>query len=79
MFMALFAITNNMVIGAVAFVLAGYLPFLMLSSKRGRRQRALAMQLPEALDFLARVLQAGHSFSTGIQMISEEIPDPLKG
>jgi tight adherence protein B len=50
----------------------------MLSQKRGRRQRTLALQLPEALDFLARVLQAGHSFSTGIQMMSEELPDPLK-
>src|SRR5204863_8156518 len=46
--------------------------------KRGRRQRAIANQLPEALDFLSRVLQAGHSFSTGVQMMSEELLDPLK-
>jgi tight adherence protein B len=38
----------------------------------------IALQLPEALDFLSRILQAGHSFSTGIQMMSEELPDPLK-
>jgi tight adherence protein B len=49
----------------------------MLMQKRSRRQRSIAMQLPEALEFLARVLQAGHSFSTGIQMMSEELPDPL--
>ena len=78
-FMILLAITNNTIIGLVGFVLAGYLPFLMLGQKRGRRQRQLAMQLPDALDFLARVLQAGHSFSTGIQMMSEELPEPLKG
>jgi tight adherence protein B len=78
MFMILMAATNNLLIGGVALALGAYFPFLMLSQKRGRRQRALALQLPEALDFLSRVLQAGHSFSTGIQMMSEELPDPLK-
>jgi tight adherence protein B len=78
LFMIAFAATNNLMIAAVALVLGAYFPFLMLTQKRGRRQRALALQLPEALDFLSRVLQAGHSFSTGIQMMSEELPDPLK-
>ena len=71
--------TRNTVIASVAALLGGYAPFLLLSQKRAHRQRLLAMQLPEALDFLARVLQAGHSFSTGIQMMSEELPDPLRG
>jgi tight adherence protein B len=79
MFVLLMAATDNLVIGAVAFVLGAYFPFLALIQKRGRRQQTLAMQLPEALDFLSRVLKAGHSFSTGIQMMSEELIEPLKG
>ena len=71
--------TGNILIAAVGAALGGYFPFLMLMQKRGRRQRAIALQLPEALDFLSRILQAGHSFSTGIQMMSEELPQPLKG
>ncbi|HYO09405.1 MAG TPA: type II secretion system F family protein [Tepidisphaeraceae bacterium] len=78
MFLMLLLATNNMLIAGVAAALGGYFPFLMLGQKRGRRQRTLALQLPESLDFLSRVLQAGHSFSTGIQMMSEELPDPLK-
>jgi tight adherence protein B len=35
--------------------------------------------LPEALDFLSRVLRSGHSFSTGLQMMGEELPQPLAG
>jgi tight adherence protein B len=73
------SLTNNLVIACVAFVLGAYFPFLLLMQKRSRRQRAIALQLPDALDFLSRILQAGHSFSTGIQMMSEELPDPLKG
>ena len=34
-------------------------------------------QLPEALEFLCRVLRAGHSFATGLQMGADELPDPL--
>ena len=78
LFMVLMAATDNLVIAAVAFALGGYFPFLMLLQRRARRQQTLAMQLPEALDFLSRVLKAGHSFSTGIQMMSEELIDPLK-
>jgi tight adherence protein B len=70
--------TRNGIISLVAGGLGAYFPFLLLGQKRARRQRQLAMQLPEALDFLSRVLQAGHSFSTGIQMMSEELPDPLR-
>ncbi|MGB7156616.1 MAG: type II secretion system F family protein [Tepidisphaeraceae bacterium] len=53
------------------------LPFVVLAAKRARRQRALSSQLPESLDFLSRVLKAGHSFSTGIQMMGDELPKPL--
>ena len=79
LFMVGMLATQNMLIALVSGVLGGYFPFLMLMQKRGRRQRAIALQLPEALDFLSRVLQAGHSFSTGIQMMSEELPEPLRG
>jgi tight adherence protein B len=78
MFMVGTLMTDNLMISVVAMALGAYFPFLMLAQKRGRRQRQLAMQLPEALDFLSRVLQAGHSFSTGISMMAEELPDPLK-
>ena len=31
----------------------------------------------EALDLLARGLKAGHAFPTGLQMVAEEMPNPL--
>src|SRR3954466_10012314 len=44
------------IVTAVAAFIAGYIPFVVLSAKRSRRQRTLALQLPEALDFLSRIL-----------------------
>ena len=34
-------------------------------------------QFPDALDFLARSMRAGHAFSISLEMMSEEMPDPL--
>ncbi|HEX8912018.1 MAG TPA: type II secretion system F family protein [Humisphaera sp.] len=72
-----FAAGGNVWVSLVGGGFAGYLPFMYLNAKRGKRQRAMAAQLPEALDFLSRVLRAGHSFSTGLQMMADELPEPL--
>jgi tight adherence protein B len=55
----------------------GYFPFFVVSKKRASWQRAVTAQLPEALDFLSRVLRAGQSMATGLQMMSEELTQPL--
>jgi tight adherence protein B len=60
-----------------AALIGAYIPVLMVNTKRSSRQRAMTLQLPEALDFLCRILRAGHSFSTGLQMMGEELPEPL--
>lgn len=78
-FFLAFAIGGSLVVSVVGAGLAGYLPFFYLNNKRNKRQRLMADQLPEALDFLSRVLRAGHSFSTGLQMMADELPQPLAG
>jgi tight adherence protein B len=67
--------------GAAVFCgfVAGALPFLIVSQKVAKHQKNIEDQLPEALDFLSRVLRAGHSLATGLQMAGEEIPEPLAG
>jgi tight adherence protein B len=53
------------------------LPWLLLMRIRGARLRKLEQQLPEAADFLGRALRAGHSFANVMQMVGEELPDPI--
>ena len=36
-------------------------------------------QLPEGMDFLGRALKAGHSLSSGLQMMGAELPQPIAG
>jgi tight adherence protein B len=74
-----YALFGSPLIAVVLGLVGLYLPFFQLNRKRNKRQRMIAEQLPEALDFLARVLKAGHSFSTGLQMMADELPQPLSG
>jgi tight adherence protein B len=71
-------------LGAQPFVpglaLAGVpaaLPWLYVTWKRRRRLRRLEQQLPEALDLIGRAVRAGHSLPLGIQLLAEEMPDPI--
>jgi tight adherence protein B len=53
------------------------LPLFYLQYQRGRRLSRMERQLPEALDLVTRALRAGHSFASGVQMIGEEMADPI--
>jgi tight adherence protein B len=77
LFAVVLVVSGQPLVALVAGVIACYLPLAVVTARRNRRQRTLAMQLPEALDFLGRILKAGHSFSTGLQMMGEELPKPL--
>lgn len=48
-------------------------------NRRASRVRAVVLQLPDALDLMARALRSGHAFSTALQMLAEEGPQPLAG
>jgi tight adherence protein B len=69
------------VIGAATPVVLGLffgsIPYLIVRSKRKKRLAALEEQFPEALDFLARSMRAGHAFSISLEMLGEEMADPL--
>jgi tight adherence protein B len=73
---ALFVIHSRWV-AAVMFVLAGISPYLYVRWKRRRRIQLLETQLPEAIDLIARAVQAGHPLSAGLGMAAEEAPEPL--
>jgi tight adherence protein B len=61
---------------ALAFALGGA-PYFYLNHKRTKRMAEFEAQLPEALDFLARSMRAGHAFSISLEMLGSESPDPI--
>jgi tight adherence protein B len=54
-------------------------PYLLARRARRRRLVRIEEQLPEAADFIARALRAGHSFTNVLQIVGTELPEPLSG
>ena len=53
------------------------LPYMYMRSKRRKRLAALEEQFPEALDFMARSVRAGHAFMISLSMVGDHVPEPL--
>lgn len=56
-----------------------FLPHLLVLRARKARLIKIEQQLPEAADFLARAMRAGHAFTNVLQMVGTELPEPLSG
>jgi len=63
----------------VALTLAALAPCGVLLRARAARLKHIELQLPEAADFLARALRAGHSFANVLKMVGDEMPEPIGG
>jgi tight adherence protein B len=57
----------------------GLLPWACVAWARAKRLHKLQQQLPDALDLIARALRAGHALPLGIQLLSEEMQEPVAG
>ena len=58
-------------------VFLSLVPTIMVTVKKNRRMRNFIMYFPEALEMFARSLRAGHSFTGAIQLVGQEMPDPI--
>jgi tight adherence protein B len=78
--LAALAVVNatGMLLAAIpAGLFAATLPTTALRKKGEYRVRKFEEQFPEALALMSRALKAGHTFTTGLQMVSEEMPKPI--
>jgi tight adherence protein B len=60
-------------------IIGVFVPIAYVAFLRKRRLRKFEEHFPEALDLLGRAVRAGHAFTTGLEMISKECPEPLAG
>lgn len=58
-------------------IAVSFTPFLYLARLRSKRMAKLEVQLPEALDLMGRALRSGHAFPSALQMVGDEMPDPI--
>jgi len=70
-------LTKNPAIAWAALVIGSFLPYAVVSYRRQKRFEKIEELFPDAIDTLARAVRAGHAFTTALEMISNETPEPL--
>ena len=74
---ALLPALNGPVTAVALALLGGLVPYVIVKKKRLARLARFEDQFPEALDFLARSMRAGHAFTISLEMLGDELADPL--
>jgi tight adherence protein B len=70
-------LTKDPILALLVGLAATSLPLVHLRMKKKRRIAKFEKQLPEGLGLIARALRAGHAFTSGMKLASEEFGDPL--
>ncbi|MEM6479605.1 MAG: type II secretion system F family protein [Pseudomonadota bacterium] len=61
----------------VSFVMGVGGVFLWVSGKAKKRLGLIEEQLPDAVELMVRSLRVGHPFSSALNIVAKEVPDPL--
>ena len=67
------------VFGWAGLVLGFFIPYAYASHRRAKRFQRFEEKFPEAIDTLARAVRAGHAFTTALELIANEVSEPVAG
>ena len=70
-------LARPLVYSALGALVLGVLPWWRISRRRDARIRLFETQIPDALDMMGRAMRAGHAFPTAVQMVGDEMADPI--
>ncbi len=57
----------------------GSVPIATVYVRRHKRLRAFESSFPEAIDLLARAVRSGHALNTGMEIVGQEMTEPIAG
>lgn len=70
-------ILKSFLLGLLIGCSLGIVPFFYLKWKRQTKSRKFEIQMPDAMELLARSLRAGHTLPSALELIGEEMEDPM--
>jgi len=73
----LLVISGSLIAALMGLVTLAVAPLMLVLRKRRKRFQRFVEELPDALELMVRSLQAGHSFSSALQMVATEMPEPI--
>ena len=72
-----YAASKRVEVAWVALLVGFILPYSYASIRRTKRFEKFEELFPEAIDTLARAVRAGHAFTTALEMITNEVGEPV--
>jgi tight adherence protein B len=75
----LFIAAGNLIFGWAGAILGFFVPYAYASHRKQKRFQRFEEKFPEAIDTLARAVRAGHAFTTALEMIANEVSEPVAG
>ena len=64
-------------VSVIAAVAAAVVPYLVVRIAESRRAQQFEDQFSQAIELIASALRAGHTFTTAVMMVADEVQDPL--
>jgi tight adherence protein B len=68
---------RNAVLGLLLGCALGTIPFFYIKWKRKDKTKKFEAQMPDAMELLARSLRAGHTLPSALELIGNEMEDPM--
>jgi len=72
-----FFFMKNAVLGLILGCALGSIPFFYIKWKRKNKTKKFEAQMPDAMELLARSLRAGHTLPSALELIGNEMEDPM--
>jgi tight adherence protein B len=70
---------GSVLFGWAGAVLGFFIPYAYAAHMRSKRFHKFEEKFPEAIDTLARAVRAGHAFTTALELIANELSEPVAG
>jgi tight adherence protein B len=68
---------GNLLFGWLGALVGFFIPYAYAAHLRSKRFHKFEEKFPEAIDTLARAVRAGHAFTTAVEMIANEVGEPV--
>jgi tight adherence protein B len=80
--MVVYAIVSHYLpyyLALVASIMTFFIPVAVVAWKRQNRLDLFEERFPDALDMLSRAVRAGHAFTSAMELVVQESPEPVAG
>ncbi|MCX7257074.1 MAG: type II secretion system F family protein [Polaromonas sp.] len=75
----MYGLHQSFLVSGLVGAFFAFTPLLYVIHQRSKRLGKFERQLPDALDLITRALRSGHAFSSALQMVGDEMNNPIAG